>query len=102
MGWADLAIKELRAGKETVIFPTGSSMEPKINSGDKVILCPIANSDFLYKDDIVLVAINNQVFLHLITATDPTRVQISNNKGNVNGWAPRTAIYGKVIYIKNA
>lgn len=99
--WADSAIKDLKAGKVAVLYPKGNSMIPKIESGAKVILSPIANLYLLQKDDIVLVAINNKVFLHLISDTDSNRVQISNNQGLVNGWVGRQAVYGRVVFIEN-
>jgi hypothetical protein len=32
--------------------------------------------------------------LHLVSAVDGDRVQISNNKGRVNGWVNKAAIHG--------
>lgn len=101
MNWAEHAIRELKDGREVLITPKGNSMQPKIESGAEVILCPIADPNLLEVGDIVLVSLGRGVFLHLISATEKNRIQISNNKGHVNGWVPRTAVYGRAIYINN-
>lgn len=94
MGWADSAIEWLRLGKPVTLKPKGRSMEPKIKHGNIVTVSPIQDPASLTKGDIVLVTVNGNQYLHLISATDKTRVQISNNKGHVNGWVSRKSVHG--------
>jgi hypothetical protein len=46
--------------------------------------------------DIVLARVAETVYLHLVSAigTSAGRVQISNNRGRVNGWTNHARIYG--------
>ena len=76
-------------------------MSPKVESGAEVVLSPIADASLLQTGDIVLVAIGRKVYLHLISAADKNRVQISNNQGHVNGWVGRQSVYGRAVYINN-
>ena len=84
-----------------MIQPRGNSMSPKVKSGAKVYLQPIADPAALTKDDIVLVKVAGKVYLHLVSASDNNRVQISNNRGHINGWVPRTSIYGIATRVEN-
>lgn len=74
----------------------GNSMSPKIESGDKITVEPVADYFEIKKGDIVLVKVHGRWLLHLVTATNDHRVQISNNHGHVNGWAMRSSIVGKL------
>lgn len=94
MSWARYAIKQLQAGKAVSVRASGNSMIPRIKSGTIVEIGPVSFND-LKKGDVVLVRLKGRDYLHLISAIDGDRVQISNNHGHVNGWARRTAIYGK-------
>lgn len=100
VNWSDFAVAELQAGRPVVIFPRGNSMVPKIKSGAKVTLQPIVE-DLLEKGDVVLVSIGRIVYLHLISAVEKDRVQISNNHGYVNGWTSKNKVYGRVVEIDN-
>ncbi|HSK96848.1 MAG TPA: hypothetical protein VK891_09545 [Euzebyales bacterium] len=46
--------------------------------------------------DIVLARVAGTTYLHLVSAVDTGtgRVQISNNRGRVNGWTDYARIYG--------
>jgi phage repressor protein C with HTH and peptisase S24 domain len=99
--WASSAIELLEAGKVAIVRPRGNSMHPKIHSGARVTLEPVTASTELAKNDIVLVKVKGSVYLHLISAIDIHRVQISNNRGHVNGWAPKNAVWGRVAAINN-
>ncbi len=91
MGWADNAIKELQAGNIAIIKPRGNSMKGKVKSGSTVTVEPA--EDYL-KGDIVLVKVKGKVYLHLIKAIKDSRYQIGNNRGGINGWVGKSAIYG--------
>lgn len=102
MSWADRAIEELRQGRETWIRPRGNSMRPKVLSGARVRVAPISDPASLTRGEIVLVKVNGNVYLHLVSAADNARVQISNNRGRVNGWVARNAVYGRAVEIDNS
>jgi hypothetical protein len=99
MSWADRAIAELQKGNEVVITPHGNSMMPLVYSGAKVTLAP-CSTDKLEVGDIVLCRVAGSVYLHLVSAKQEDRVQISNNRGHVNGWTK--AVYGKAIKVDNS
>jgi len=46
--------------------------------------------------DIVLARVAGTTYLHLVSAVDGahSRVQISNNRGRVNGWTSHARVYG--------
>jgi hypothetical protein len=103
MGQFDHAIAELRAGREVEVRPRGSSMRPKVESGARVRLAPVADvTKELKKGDIVLARVRGTVYLHLISALERERVQIANNRGHVNGWTSRELVYGRAIAVDNA
>jgi len=99
MSWATHAIEGLQAGKTVQIRPHGNSMNGKINSGDLVTISP-CTPEVLKPDDIVLVKVKGNVYVHLIKAVDGERYQIGNNKGGINGWVGTHAIYGKVVRVE--
>ena len=99
--WASQAIEDLKAGKQTTIYPKGNSMQPRIESGAEVILEPIADPESLQKGDVVLVSMGRDIYLHLVSAVEKNRVQISNNKGRVNGWIMKKNVYGRAVTINN-
>lgn len=91
MNWADHAIKELLSGKTVQIRPRGNSMKGRVSDGALVTLEPPKD---LKINDIVLVKVKSNTYLHLIKAIDGERYQIGNNRGGINGWVRMTAIYG--------
>ncbi|MAG57764.1 MAG: hypothetical protein CMJ83_15870 [Planctomycetes bacterium] len=99
MSWADRAKEVLRGGKSTTVRPRGHSMKPKVNDGDLVTLQP-AQADDLVVGDIVLVRVSGSDYLHLVKAIDGSRFQIGNNRGRINGWVGRNAIYGRAIKVE--
>jgi len=68
-------------------------MTPKIKDGASVTVGPVDPAT-VKRGDIVLVRVGRNTYLHLVSALQPDRVQISNNHGRVNGWTPRSNIYG--------
>jgi Peptidase S24-like len=100
MGKMD-AIAARVAGGATVEFrPTGSSMVPLIKSRDLVTVAPVDPAS-LQVGDIVLARVAGTVYLHLVSALDPARrrVQISNNRGRVNGWTGYARIFGICVAV---
>jgi hypothetical protein len=51
--------------------------------------------------DIVLVRVAGTTYLHLVSAVNAEagRVQISNNRGRVNGWTSFARVYGICIAV---
>jgi hypothetical protein len=103
MSWAKFAIEKLQAGETAQIRPKGHSMTGKVNHGNLVTLVPTVADD-LEVDDIVLVRVKGNVYLHLIKAIKQVgnrkRFLIGNNRGGTNGWVNGNAIYGNAIEIE--
>ena len=74
-------------------------MTPKVYSGQLVTLQPCATTS-LKVDDIVLVRVHGYDYLHLIKAIQGDRYLIGNNRGHINGWVSKHAIYGVVTGIE--
>jgi hypothetical protein len=90
------------AGGATVQFrPAGSSMVPLIRSRELVTVAPV-DPTRLEVGDIVLAKVAGQVYLHLVSALDRGRgrVQISNNRGRVNGWTTHERVYGICVAVE--
>lgn len=100
MGWATPYITKLQRGETVSFRPRGNSMIGRISSGQKVTVRPLGSDEGLKKRDIVLCTVSGAQYLHLVTAVQPGRVQISNNHGKVNGWTPIKNIYGKCIRVE--
>ena len=99
MGWASEYIARLRAGEAVQFRPKGNSMRGKIASGQLCTVEPVAAAT-LQVGDIVLCKVNGRQFLHLIKAIQGERYQIGNNRGRINGWISRGAIYGKSVRVE--
>lgn len=94
--WATEYIKKLQKGETVEFRPRGGSMKPLVNSGDLVVVAPIDEETTLEKGDIVLCKVKGKQYLHLISAVQGERFQISNNRGFVNGWISKNAVFGKL------
>ena len=101
MGWATAHIAKLKSGETVSFRPRGHSMKGKIESGQLCTVEPITDFENLQKGDIVLCKVNGNEYLHLIKAIQGTRFQIGNNRGRINGWVGKNAIFGKCIKIEN-
>lgn len=92
-------VKNLKEGKTVQFRPKGSSMTPRIESGQLVTVSPV-NPEEVEKGDIVLCKVKGRFFVHLVSAIQGERYQISNNKGHINGWVGVNGIFGKVTKIE--
>jgi hypothetical protein len=95
------AMAERVARGSTVEFrPTGSSMVPLIRSRQPVVVAPV-DAVRVEPGDIVLARVSGTVYLHLVSALDRAagRVQISNNRGRVNGWTTHARVYGICVAV---
>ena len=101
MNWKEHA-EDLKQGKTVQIRPKGSSMEPKISSGNLVTVEPHNNK--LAAGDIVLCKVGGKYFVHLIktitTQKEKLRYQIGNNKHHINGVVGIENIFGKVTKVE--
>ena len=99
MGWATHACEALRRGETVQLRPRGASMRGRVNSGDRVTVAP-AEPEKLQVGDIVLVRVHGAEYLHLLKAIQGDRYLIGNNRGSVNGWVGRNAIFGKAVAVE--
>ncbi|MFD5144824.1 S26 family signal peptidase [Streptomyces sp. NPDC058401] len=95
MGMLDVQADRVRAGATVEFRPTGTSMVPLVHSRQRVRVAP-ADPALLEPGDIVLARVSGTMYLHLVTAVDTPRrrVQISNNRGHINGWTSHDRVYG--------
>lgn len=97
MNWS-LHIEKLKTGSEASFRPKGNSMQGKIENGQLVTISP--NISDLKKGDVVFCKVKGNHYVHLLTAIDGERHQISNNKGHVNGWVGKNCIFGIVTKVE--
>lgn len=102
MGMLDTFAARVAAGTEVRFRPTGSSMVPLIRSRQLVTVAPLTDPAKLEVGDIVLVRVAGTTYLHLVSAVDHAnaRVQISNNRGRVNGWTGHARVFGICIEVE--
>ena len=98
MGWVNDALRELSAGRNVQIRPSGGSMRGRIESGDLVTLAPVTPSE-VRVDDIVLVRWKGDYLLHLIREIRGEEIVIGNNLGKINGTVEGSDIRGRVIEV---
>ena len=67
-------------------------MTGRINNKDLVEVAPCWRTPV--KGDVVLCRVGGNDYLHLVSAIQGERFQISNNSGFVNGWTTLSNIYG--------
>ncbi|GIH05309.1 hypothetical protein Rhe02_33760 [Rhizocola hellebori] len=75
-------------------------MAPLIHSRDLVVVAPV-NPAKVEVGDIVLAKVTGTVYLHRVSVVDRgyAQVQISNNRGLVNGWTHHSKIYGICVTV---
>jgi hypothetical protein len=103
MGALDAVAARVAAGTQVSFRPTGSSMVPLIRSRQEVTVAPV-DAALVERGDIVLARVAGTVYLHLVSAVDAARgrVQISNNRGRVNGWTTPERVYGICVAVDGA
>jgi hypothetical protein len=100
VSWAKYAKEALKRGEPVQIRPRGHSMTGKVNDGDRVTLKP-CDPNHLRVGDIVLVRVHGTDYLHLIKAINQSRFLIGNNRGGINGWVGKNAIFGVATQIES-
>src|SRR5438046_654681 len=98
MGWATNHIAKLRAGQTVQFRPRGHSMRGRIEAGQLVTVAPAPEK--LKVGDVVLCKVRGAEYLHLIKAVRGDRYLIGNNRGKINGWTPRSAIFGVCVRVE--
>lgn len=87
-------LEKLQKGETFETSEKGNSMVPLIKSGQLHILEPITWEECKI-DDIVYCKVKGTFYTHLVTGYNIDKgLQISNNKGHVNGWTK--LVYGRV------
>lgn len=67
---------------------SGHSMEPRVKHKQECLVMR-CYPDEVEVGDVVLCTVKGKQYLHLVTAKQGNRFQISNNKGKVNGWTKK-------------
>lgn len=103
MGALDAMAARVAGGATVTFRPSGSSMIPLIRSRQEVVVAPVDPAK-LTVGDIVLARVAGTVYLHLVSSIDPARgrVQISNNRGRVNGWTGHERVFGICVSVDGA
>jgi hypothetical protein len=103
MGALDMVAARVAGGATVRFRPSGSSMVPLVRSRELVTVSPVDPAK-VEVGDIVLAKVAGTVYLHLVSAVDPAgaRVQISNNRGRINGWTGHAKVYGICVAVEGA
>ncbi|MDQ0789800.1 S26 family signal peptidase [Streptomyces sp. B3I8] len=103
MGASDAVAGRVAGGATVTFRPSGSSMVPLIRSRQQVVVAPVDPSK-LEVGDFVLARVAGTVYLHLVSSVDPARkrVQISDNRGRVNGWTSHDRVFGICVAVDGA
>lgn len=91
--------ERLLSGETITTKERGNSMVPLIHSNQEHVLAPVDSWEDIEVGDICYVRLSGgRHYTHLVTAKDDKRgLQISNNKGYVNGWTKN--VLGKVVKV---
>jgi hypothetical protein len=100
MGALDAVASRVAGGATVAFRPSGSSMIPLIRSRQEVVVAPVDAAE-LEVGDIVLARVAGTVYLHLVSSIDTAkkRVQISNNRGRINGWTSHDRVFGVCVSV---
>ena len=99
MGWASHHIEALKSGETVTFRPRGHSMTGRVNDGDLCTVRPLVENDVLKAGDVVLCRVRGAQYLHLVKAVHNGQYQIGNNRGGINGWVSKPAIFGVLISV---
>lgn len=96
----EFAVKILEEKNEVAIKCNGRSMIPLIHPKETIHLKKVLISQ-LRVGDAVFVRIKRALQVHILSAIDNDRMQISNRKGFINGWVGKNSIYGLAVRIED-
>jgi hypothetical protein len=94
------AIKVLEEKNEVILQCNGGSMAPLINPRESIFIRRVLPEQ-LRVGDACFCRIKGALQVHLISAIDKDRYQISNNKKFVNGWIGANSIYGLAVKVED-
>ena len=65
-------------------------------------ITPLLDRDMqtLSTGDVVLCRVGESEYLHIVKAVRGGQFQIGNNRGGINGWITRAAIYGRLVRVE--
>lgn len=94
------AYELVKSGETVTIVPRGNSMVGLVPDRSEVVVAP-ADTDALESNDVVLVRVGGQVYLHRILTLDRPRRRalIGNNRGGTNGWTPLAKVVGIAVRV---
>jgi hypothetical protein len=87
------AAAELAAGRPTWFISVGSSMAPAIRPVQRVTLRPVQPEEPL-GGTISLAEVSGRFWLHRVSDERDGQVHVVADNGMVNGWTPRSAVFG--------
>ncbi len=90
-----IAVWKVRLGLRGASRVFGTSMEPLIPSGSRLVLEPVER-ELLEPGDVVVARVGDATMVHLVTEVDRAnrRVEIAGTTGPANGWTPFERVYG--------
>jgi len=96
MSWASYHIAKLQKGETVQFRPSGNSMRPIVKHRQLVTVEPL--SEDVQVGDVVLCKISGRDYLHLVKGIrrNGKQILIGNNRGRVNGWIRKEAVFGKM------
>ncbi len=100
MGWAANHIAQLCKGGTVSFRPRDVTMTGKIAAGQLCTITPV-DPAAVEIGDIVLCRVKGTEFLHLVKDIHEDRFQISDSRGQVNGWTTGDEIFGRCTKIED-
>ena len=90
------AAARLAEGADDWFTAVGTSMTPAIKPVQRVRLRPVRDGEPL-SGLVVLSRVGGRFWLHRATAETPDEVHVEADNGMVNGWTPRSHVYGVLV-----
>ena len=87
------AAAELARGESSWFTALGTSMRPAVGGVQRVSLRPVGEGEPL-TGLVVLARVGGRFWLHRVTAERPGEVHVAADNGMVNGWTPRSCVFG--------
>lgn len=84
---------ELRQGRPSWFTALGASMRPAVRVVQRVELRPVMPGEPLL-GHVVLALVGRRYWLHRVTEERADEVHIAGDNGMVNGWTPRSSVFG--------
>ena len=85
--------EELASGRPTWFVSVGSSMTPAVRVVQRVVLRPVQPDEPLV-GRVTLAEVGGRFWLHRVSDERDGQVHVVADNGMVNGWTPRSAVFG--------